>query len=106
MKTRKLVKKKSSQAEIDRIVVLQADDSSKWDKPIHARRDQGASLEIPAKLAARAAFLARLHRQPSIERWLRRIIEERVEIEEAAFAGAKRELGGKNGEGESKIGKE
>ena len=98
MKTGTKIKGKSSQDEIDRIVTSQADDDSKWEKAIRVHRNQGASLEIPAKLEARAAFLARLHRQPSIEGWLRQIIEERVELEEAAFAGAKRELARKNGE--------
>jgi competence protein ComGF len=54
-------------------------------------------LSIPAELAARAAFLARLHRQRSIDEWLTHIIQERVELEEAAFVGAKRELATKNG---------
>ena len=35
---------------------------------------------------ARAAFLARLHREKHVEKWLARIIRERVEIEEDAFA--------------------
>ena len=47
---------------------------------------------LPADLAARAAFLAQLHRTPSVEDWLRRVIQERVELEEAAFVGIKRSL--------------
>ncbi len=88
------MKRKLDQEEIDRIVTEQAGDSSAWEKPIRVHR-QRAKLSIPAELAARAAFLARLHRQPNIEEWLERIIRERVEIEEAAFGGAKRELGTK-----------
>jgi hypothetical protein len=49
-------------------------------------------LCIPANLAARAAFLARLHRRRNVDDWLTRIIQERVEFEEAAFAGMKRDL--------------
>ena len=45
-----------------------------------------------ADFAARVAFLARLHRKASAEEWLRHIIRERVEIEEAAFVGAKQDL--------------
>ncbi|MFH1905858.1 MAG: hypothetical protein ABIL11_00490 [Chloroflexota bacterium] len=50
------------------------------------------SESIPPDLAARAAFLARLHRKTSVEEWLTRIIQERIELEEAAFTGAKQEL--------------
>jgi hypothetical protein len=92
MKTNNKMKQHLSQDDIDRIVIAHADDDSAWEKPIRVRRKKSASLAIPADLAARAAFLARLHRQPSIEEWLTRVIRERVALEEAAFAGAKREL--------------
>ena len=91
------MKRKLSQEEIDNIVVAQADDDSAWETPIRVRRKKSASLSIPAELAARATFLARLHRQRNIEEWLTHIIQERVELEEAAFVGAKRELATKNG---------
>ncbi|MGA1871005.1 MAG: hypothetical protein ACMUJM_20905 [bacterium] len=44
------------------------------------------------KLAAGAAFLARLHREKSIAEWLMRIIRERIELEEEAFIEAKRDM--------------
>ncbi len=91
------MKRKLSQAEIDNIVVAQADDDSAWEKPIRVRRKKSASLVIPAELATRVAFLAQLHRQRNMEDWLTHIIQERVELEEAAFVGAKRELTTKNG---------
>ncbi|HKZ85381.1 MAG TPA: hypothetical protein VJ793_17230 [Anaerolineae bacterium] len=72
--------------------MAQADDDSAWEKPVAVRRKKSASLSIPAKLAARAAFLARLHRQADTGEWLTRIIQERVELEEAAFVRVKREL--------------
>ena len=81
-----------SEEEIDKIVVAQADDDSVWGKPVRARRPKSASVLLPAELAARAAFFARLHRQAKVEDWLRQIIQERVDLEEAAFAGVKREL--------------
>lgn len=89
-------KRKLSEKDIDDVVVAQADDDSAWEKPIRVRR-RSTSLSIPAALAARASFLASLHRQASIEDWLTRIIQERVEIEEAAFAGVKRDMTNKNG---------
>jgi siderophore synthetase component len=54
------------------------------------QRTAPAALALLAELAARATFLAQLHRTPSVEEWLRRVIQERVELEEAAFIGIKR----------------
>jgi hypothetical protein len=81
-----------SEEDIDRIVIAQAEDDSAWEKPVQVRKLKPTSLSIPAELAARAAFLARLHRQSSLEEWLTHVIRERVELEEAAFADAKHDL--------------
>jgi len=92
MSTRGKAKKKLSERDIDQLVVAEANNDSAWEKPIRVRRSKPAFLSIPADLAARAAFLARLHRRTSAEEWLRHIIQERVELEEAAFVGAKHDL--------------
>ena len=98
MNTKKRTKtKQPSQKEIDKIVESQAEDESEWEQPIQVRRRKHASLAISGELAARAAFLARLHREKSVEDWLSRIIRERVELEETAFSRAKRELSSTNG---------
>lgn len=86
------MQKALTEDEIDQIVEDHADDDSAWEKPIHVRRDKASSVSIPAELAARAAFLARLHHTQSVEEWLTRVIQERVELEEAAFARAKHDL--------------
>ena len=65
-------------------------------KPVRVVRAKAASLSLPAELAPRAAFLAKLHREKSLEAWLMRIIKERVELEEGAFGQAKRELSFRN----------
>ena len=83
----------ASLEEIDRIVETQADDDSAWQQPIHVHKSKPRSFSISASLAARAAFLAGLHREKNLEDWLSRIIRERVELEESAFKRAKRELG-------------
>ena len=85
-------KQNLSEQEIDQIVATQADDDAAWGKPIRVRKTQPAILSIPAALAARAAFLAQIHRNKSVEEWLTHIIQERVELEEAAFAGLKHDL--------------
>jgi len=89
--------KQLGEKEIDDIVESQAEDSSVWEKPIKVRRAKPASLLIPAELAARAAFLAKLHRENNVEDWLTKVIKERVEIEEVAFNEAKREMSLRNG---------
>ena len=88
-------KKKLSEHAIDQAVVAQADDDAAWEKPIRVRRTKSASLSIPPDLAARAAFLARLHRTRNVEEWLTHVIQERVDLEEADFVGAKQDLAAK-----------
>ena len=81
-----------SEDEIDELVIEHADDDSAWEKPIRVRRSKASAVSLPAELASRAAFFARLHREASVEEWLKRIIEERINIEEAVFAESKRDL--------------
>jgi hypothetical protein len=57
--------------EIDELVEAQASDDSAWDNPIRVRRTKSSSVSLPSDLAARAAFFARLHRETSVEEWLR-----------------------------------
>jgi hypothetical protein len=98
MKTRKKQQRKQvTEDEIDRIVESQAEEDSAWEKPIQARKARSASLSLSAELAARAAFLAKLHREKSVEDWLTKVIRERVELEEVAFNEAKREMSLRNG---------
>jgi hypothetical protein len=95
MSTKSQARKKLSGKDIDQCVVAQAKNDSAWEKPIRVRRTKLASFSIPTDLSAHAAFLARLHRKTSAEEWLRHIIQERVEPEEAAFVGAKYDLAAK-----------
>src|SRR5579859_4700626 len=77
-----------NQDEIDRFAISQSDDDSAWEAPIHVKRSRPTSLSIPGELAARASFLARLHREAGIDKWVERVVRERVELEELAFAEA------------------
>ena len=84
--------KKPTEAEIDRIVVDQADDEAAWEAPVRVRRSQSTTIAVSAELAARAAFFAKLHREKRVEDWLQRIIQERLDLEEAAFKDVKQKL--------------
>lgn len=93
MSTRKKSKTTTlSQEAIDRLVIAQSDDESAWEAPIRVKKSKSASMSIPGDLAARAEFLARLHREPGVDKWAERVLRERVELEELAFAKAKKEL--------------
>ena len=94
---KKFRRKQLSEPEIDQIVESQAEDDSAWQKPIKVRKAKLRSLSLPADLAARATFLARLHREKNVDEWLARIIKERLELEEVAFGKAKREMSLRNG---------
>ena len=92
----KVKRKVMSEEAIDRIVIAQADNDTAWGKPVKVRRAKSTSVSIPAALASQAAFFARLHREADLSNWLKRIIQERLDIEEAAFTGSKKDLLAKN----------
>jgi len=84
--------RKMTEEEMDNLVVAQAGNDSAWEAPVQVRRGEPGTISIPADLAARAAFLAQVHRASGVEEWLTRVIRERIELEEGAFAKAKRDL--------------
>lgn len=84
--------KRLSEKGIDDIVEAQADNPAFWEGPIHVRVKRPAAMRLSPELAARAAFFARLHHASSVDHWLQRIIKERIDFEEAAFSGLKRDL--------------
>jgi hypothetical protein len=92
MSTKVKRKEELSEGAIDKIIIAQADDDTVWEEPISVHRMKPISFSIPAELAARATFLAQLHRKASVEEWLTNIIVERIAFEEAAFAGVKQDL--------------
>ena len=97
MNAKKSKRQPVSEEEIDKIVESQAEQESAWERPIKVRRAKSTALSLPADLAARAAFLARLHREKNVSEWVSRIIKERVELEEVAFSEAKRSMSHRNG---------
>jgi len=81
-----------SQDSIDRRVISESESDTAWEAPVRVKRAKPASLSIPGDLAARAAFLARLHRATDLETWVERVLRERIELEESAFSEAKKSL--------------
>jgi len=86
-KSEKLLEEK-----IDEIVIAQTEDDAAWEDPISVRLAIPTTMSLPPEIAARAAFFAQLHKKSSVEDWLRSIIQERIDFEEAAFAGLKQAL--------------
>jgi hypothetical protein len=80
-----------SRDEIDDIVTSQTEDDSAWEEAVLVKRAADEEFSLPANLAARASFLARLHHS-RVEEWLAKVVQERIELEEASFAEAKRAL--------------
>ena len=85
-------KPQMTEAEVDQVVTAEANEDAAWQKASVVKRPKSTSFSIPAGLAARAAFLARLHRESRVDKWVERIVRERVEIEESAFTAAKKNL--------------
>ena len=81
-----------TEEEIDDSVVAQAEEDTAWEAPITVQRATPVSISLPPELATRAAFLAHLHKINSVEAWLRDVIEQRIDFEEAAFTELKQAL--------------
>ena len=92
MTKNKTKKRVLSEAEIDLRVEAEADDDEAWEAPIKVKRKQENMISLPADLALRAAFLAKLHKEEDTTAWLKRIIAERIELEEFAFLDFKKTL--------------
>jgi hypothetical protein len=80
------------QETIDRFVISQSKNDAAWEPPTRVERFKLAPLSIPGELAARAAFLAKLHREIGMDKWVERVVRKRVELEEPAFKEAKKNL--------------
>jgi hypothetical protein len=94
MSTRRKARRLSQadQEKIDQVVISQVADDSAWGPPVHVRPPKTASFSVPGELAARAAFLARIHHETRVEKWVEKVLRERIELEESAFKTAKRQL--------------
>ena len=91
-------KSQRTDEEIDEMVIAQADDETAWEEPVFVKREEPTHFSLSPEIATRAAFLARLHKATNVEKWLQKIIEERVDFEEAAFVGVKQAMTVENGD--------
>jgi len=94
MKKRCSRSKALCEAQVDDLVVAEADTESAWEAPVTVVPDAEAMVRLPADLVARVAFLARLHHAKDPSEWIQAIVRERVGFEEAAYAGLKRAVAG------------
>ncbi len=85
-------RRKLSESEIDDMVVAQSKHNAAWSKPVQIKRVSDASVLHPQDVALRAEFFSRLHRSKNLHEWLTRIIQDRLDMEEAAYHELKRDL--------------
>jgi len=72
-------KKRLTEEEIDRIIINEADDKTKWRKPITVKP---VLIRFSPSIIEKAKHLAKLHRASDYQVWLKRIVEERIRLEE------------------------
>jgi len=77
---------------VDELVTAQADDERAWTAPVLVRRPKPAAFSLSPAQAAQAAYFARLHHARDLDSWVRRVVQERLDWEQAALAVVKRRL--------------
>ena len=82
-------KKRLTEEEIDKLVIAEANDMSKWGKPIAVK---ATSIRFSPSIIEKAKYLAKLHKARGYQTWLKQIVEERIKLEEKLLSDYKREL--------------
>jgi predicted DNA-binding protein len=82
-------KKRLTEEEIDRLVIADADDISKWGKQIAVKP---TSIRFSPSIIEKAKYLAKLHKSRGYQTWLKQVVEERIKQEEKLLSDFKREL--------------
>jgi hypothetical protein len=70
--------RKHTEGEIDNIVTAEADDLSKWSRPIHVVPGRATALYLPPDTIKRAREVVKRKRLRSYQSWLREVIEDRI----------------------------
>ncbi len=81
--------KRLTEEEIDKLVTAEADDMTKWEKPIAVRP---TSIRFSSSIIEKAKYLAKLHKARGYQTWLKQIVEERIKQEEKLLSDFKREV--------------
>jgi hypothetical protein len=82
----------SDESVVDELVTAQADDDRAWTAPIFVRRSKPTAVLLSPAQAAQAAYFARLHHARDLDSWVRRVVQERLDWEQAALTVVKRRL--------------
>lgn len=83
---------KLSEEAVDEIVVKEANDLTKWGKPITVKAPKAISLQLSPELIQKARFFAETHKIKNYQEWLENIIKERIELEEDLLEAIKSNL--------------
>lgn len=81
-------KKRLTEEEIDKIVIAEADDMTKWEKPIMVK---SAAVLFSKSIIEKAKYLAKLHKARGYQMWLKQIVKERIKLEEKLLSDFKLE---------------
>lgn len=82
-------KKRLAEEEIDRLIIAEADDMTKWEKPIAVKP---TSIRFSPSIIEKAKYLAKVHKARGYQTWLKQVVEERIKQEEKLLSDFKREL--------------
>ena len=91
-------KRKISEEKIDEIVMKEADDLTKWEEPTLVNPSGVTSIRLSPETIRKAKYFAKLHKFRGYQTWLKRIIEERIRVEEEILTELKQELSKGSGE--------
>jgi hypothetical protein len=73
--------RRQTEGEIDSIVTAEADDVSKWSRPVHVVPGRATALYLPPDTIKKARELVKRKRLRSYQKWLREVIEDRIASE-------------------------
>jgi len=84
----KYKKRKLTEGEIDRLVVAEANDMTKWGEPVSVKT---TSIRLSPSIIQKAKYLARLHKTRGYQTWIKQVLQERIRLEEEILSGFKKE---------------
>jgi hypothetical protein len=70
--------RRQTEGEIDSIVTAEADDLSKWNRPVNVVPGRATALYLSPDTIKKARELVKRKRLRSYQKWLREVIEDRI----------------------------